>query len=93
VGYPVLVRPSYVLSGAAMRVASTEQELKAFLVKAALINTDHPVVISKFILNAKEIEFDAVAKDGDIINYAVSEHVENAGVHSGMRFSNGSFSC
>ena len=83
VGYPVLVRPSYVLSGAAMRVASTEAELTGFLGTSVILNQDHPVVISKFIVNAKEIEFDAVAQHGKIINYAISEHVENAGVHSG----------
>ena len=83
VGYPVLVRPSYVLSGAAMRVASTEAELTAFLSTAVVLNQAHPVVISKFIVNAKEVEFDAVADHGKIVNYAISEHVENAGVHSG----------
>jgi|EP00670_Eutreptiella_braarudii_P007508 carbamoyl-phosphate synthase/aspartate carbamoyltransferase len=83
VGYPCLVRPSYVLSGAAMNVASTEADLKNFLGEAAMVNKDHPVVITKFILGAKEIEFDAVAKNGEVVNYAISEHVENAGVHSG----------
>ena len=83
VGYPVLVRPSYVLSGAAMAVATTDRELTAFLQRAADISPEHPVVISKFLENAKEIEFDAVARDGEIIIYAISEHVENAGVHSG----------
>ncbi|MBD3374440.1 carbamoyl-phosphate synthase (glutamine-hydrolyzing) large subunit [candidate division KSB1 bacterium] len=82
-GYPVLVRPSYVLSGAAMSVASTDQELEKFLNKATDISADHPVVISKFIENAKEIEFDAVAQKGELLVYAISEHVENAGVHSG----------
>eukprot|EP01059_Diplonema_ambulator_P033978 TRINITY_DN739_c0_g1_i1.p1 TRINITY_DN739_c0_g1~~TRINITY_DN739_c0_g1_i1.p1 ORF type:complete len:1495 (+),score=594.14 TRINITY_DN739_c0_g1_i1:49-4533(+) len=83
VEYPVLVRPSYVLSGAAMNVAENEEDLVSYLAQATNVNREHPVVISKFIKNAKEIEMDAVAKDGHIINYAVSEHVENAGVHSG----------
>jgi len=83
VGYPVLVRPSYVLSGAAMSIALSKQELKQYLKKASEIGKDHPVVISKFITNAKEIEFDAVAKKGNLFCYAISEHVENAGVHSG----------
>lgn len=83
VGYPVLVRPSYVLSGAAMNVCSNEDELKRFLLLAANVSADHPVVVSKFIENAKEIEMDAVAKNGEIIVYAISEHVEFAGVHSG----------
>ena len=83
VGYPVLVRPSYVLSGAAMNVCSNEDELKRFLLLAANVSEDHPVVVSKFIENAKEIEMDAVAKNGEIIIYAISEHVEFAGVHSG----------
>jgi len=83
VGYPVLVRPSFVLSGAAMSVASTPTELTNCLQEAEDVSSDKPVVISKYILNAKEIEFDAVAQDGHILNYAISEHVENAGVHSG----------
>lgn len=83
VSYPVLVRPSYVLSGAAMGVATSHVELEKFLEKAASLSEDHPVVISKFLENSKEIEFDAVSKDGEIINYAISEHIENAGVHSG----------
>ncbi len=83
VNYPVLVRPSYVLSGAAMGVASTDVELTKFLERAADISSDHPVVISKFVVNAKEIEFDAVARNGELVIYAISEHVENAGVHSG----------
>jgi len=83
VGYPVLVRPSYVLSGAAMSIALSKQELKQYLKKASEIGKDHPVVISKFITNAKEIEFDAVANKGNLFCYAISEHVENAGVHSG----------
>jgi carbamoyl-phosphate synthase large subunit len=82
-GYPVLVRPSYVLSGAAMAVASNPEELENFLQKAVEISPDHPTVISKFYENAKEIEFDAVAQNGEILAYAISEHVENAGVHSG----------
>ncbi|MBC7188070.1 MAG: carbamoyl-phosphate synthase (glutamine-hydrolyzing) large subunit [Calditrichaeota bacterium] len=83
VGYPVLVRPSYVLSGAAMSVASNDAELSRYLERAAEVSVDHPVVISKFFENAKEIEIDAVAKDGQLVVYAVTEHVENAGVHSG----------
>ncbi len=83
VGYPVLVRPSYVLSGAAMAVATGDIELKAFLLAAADVSKEYPVVISKFYENAKELEFDAVAQDGEIICYAISEHVENAGTHSG----------
>ncbi|PIZ73725.1 carbamoyl phosphate synthase large subunit [Candidatus Peregrinibacteria bacterium CG_4_10_14_0_2_um_filter_43_11] len=83
VGYPVLVRPSYVLSGAAMRVAHNHDELEAFLGKAARINTEAPVVISKFEVGAREIEMDAVAHKGKLLIFAISEHVENAGVHSG----------
>jgi carbamoyl-phosphate synthase large subunit len=83
VGYPVLVRPSYVLSGAAMAVASNDEELERYLNKAVDISPEHPTVISKFLLNSKEIEMDAVAKDGKVVLYAISEHVENAGVHSG----------
>ena len=83
IGYPVLVRPSYVLSGAAMAVASSEQELRIFLTRAAEVSPRHPVVVSKFLENAKEIEVDAVAIKGDIVVMAVIEHVENAGVHSG----------
>lgn len=83
VGYPVLVRPSFVLSGAAMRVASDEEQLKNFLDLAADVADDKPVVVTKFILGAKEIEFDAVANKGVILNYAIGEHLENAGVHSG----------
>ena len=83
VGFPVLVRPSYVLSGAAMNVCSNKDELERFLRLAANVSEDHPVVVSKFIENAKEIEMDAVAKDGDILAYAISEHIEYAGVHSG----------
>ena len=83
VGFPVLVRPSYVLSGAAMNVCSNKDELERFLQLAANVSEDHPVVVSKFIEHAKEIEMDAVAKDGEILAYAISEHIEFAGVHSG----------
>ncbi len=83
VHYPVLVRPSYVLSGAAMGVSSTDDELIKFLKNAVEVSPEHPIVISKFLENAKEIEIDAVARDGELIVYAISEHVENAGVHSG----------
>jgi carbamoyl-phosphate synthase large subunit len=83
VGYPVLVRPSYVLSGAAMAIATDDVELTRFLQKAVDVSPEHPVVISKFLVNAKELEFDAVAQNGKIICSAISEHVENAGVHSG----------
>ena len=83
VGFPVLVRPSYVLSGAAMNVAENAKELIGFLSQAVRLNDDHPVVISKFIVNAKEIEYDGVAQAGQIVNFAISEHIENAGVHSG----------
>lgn len=83
IGYPVLVRPSYVLSGSAMNVAFSGRELKKFLQQASDISSEHPVVISKFIEGAKEIEIDGVAKKGELLIYAISEHVENAGVHSG----------
>ncbi|MCA9282601.1 MAG: carbamoyl-phosphate synthase (glutamine-hydrolyzing) large subunit [Phycisphaeraceae bacterium] len=83
VGYPVLIRPSYVLSGAAMAVAASDKELRKYLHDATLVSPEHPIVMSKFLENAKEIEYDAVARDGEIIVYAISEHVENAGVHSG----------
>ena len=83
VGYPVLVRPSYVLSGAAMNVCSNYEELKNFLQLAADVSKKYPVVVSEFVENAKEIEFDAVANKGEIVTYAISEHVEFAGVHSG----------
>lgn len=83
VGYPVLVRPSYVLSGAAMNVVWDETALEQFLKDAAAVSKDHPVVMTKFITPAKEIEIDAVADRGDIIAYAIGEHIENAGVHSG----------
>lgn len=83
IGFPVLVRPSYVLSGAAMNVVSNKEELKLYLDLALSVSKQYPVVVSEFIENAKEIEFDAVARDGDLIAYAISEHVEFAGVHSG----------
>lgn len=83
VGYPVLIRPSYVLSGAAMNVCSNDQELENFLGLAAEVSKKHPVVVSEFVENAKEIEIDAVANKGEIVAYAISEHVEFAGVHSG----------
>jgi len=82
-GYPVIIRPSYVLSGAAMAVAGNDEELEAFLDKAVEVSPDHPVVVSSFVENAKEIDVDAVARDGKLVCWAVSEHVENAGVHSG----------
>merc|ERR1712117_355226 len=83
VQYPALVRPSYVLSGAAMRVVSSDEELERFLRTAAVVSREHPVVISKYIEGAKEVELDAVASSGELLNYAIAEHVENAGVHSG----------
>ncbi len=83
VGYPVLIRPSYVLSGAAMNIVQSSVQLQAFLEQAAEINKEHPVVISKFITDARELEIDAVANGGEVVCYAISEHVENAGVHSG----------
>ena len=83
VGYPVLVRPSYVLSGAAMNVCSNDKELEEFLSLAANVSKKHPVVVSEFVRHAKEIEFDAVAENGKVIAYAISEHIEFAGVHSG----------
>ncbi len=83
VGFPVLVRPSYVLSGAAMNVCSNKEELERFLQLAANVSKQHPVVVTEFIQNAKEIEMDAVAQDGEIKVYAISEHIEFAGVHSG----------
>ncbi len=82
-GYPVLVRPSYVLSGAAMSVAYDEPSLTRFLKRAVDVSSDHPVVISKFIENAREIEIDGVAQNGELVVYAITEHVENAGTHSG----------
>jgi carbamoyl-phosphate synthase large subunit len=83
VGYPVLIRPSFVLSGAAMSIVLSEDELEEYLKKATDLNREHPVVISKFITDAREIEVDAVAEEGNLFCYAISEHVENAGVHSG----------
>ncbi|HZK04200.1 MAG TPA: carbamoyl-phosphate synthase (glutamine-hydrolyzing) large subunit [Bacteroidaceae bacterium] len=83
VGFPVLVRPSYVLSGAAMNVCSNEEELERFLNLASNVSKQHPVVVSRFIEGAKEVEMDAVARDGEIVAYAISEHIEFAGVHSG----------
>ena len=83
VGFPVLVRPSYVLSGAAMNVCSNQEELERFLTLAANVSKKHPVVISKFMQNTKEVEMDAVAQNGEIMAYAISEHIEFAGVHSG----------
>ena len=83
VGFPVLIRPSYVLSGAAMSIALSKKELNHYLKKASEVGKEHPVVISKFITGAKEIEIDAVANRGELYCYAISEHVENAGVHSG----------
>ncbi len=82
-GYPVLIRPSYVLSGAAMNVVGNEEELEKYLKEAAIVSPDHPIVISKYIENAKELEIDGVAKNGEVVVSAISEHVENAGVHSG----------
>merc|ERR1719199_1280773 len=82
-GYPVLVRPSYVLSGAAMRVVASDGELERFLKTAAVVSRDYPVVISKYIAGAKEVELDAVGQRGELLNYAIAEHVENAGLHSG----------
>eukprot|EP00128_Syssomonas_multiformis_P001183 Colp12_sorted_trinity150504_noHs@16970 len=83
VGYPVLVRPSYVLSGAAMNVVYTPEDLESYLSAAVAVSREFPVVISKFITEAKEIEVDAVAKEGKLVMHVISEHVENAGVHSG----------
>ena len=83
VGYPVLVRPSYVLSGAAMNVVASQDDLENYLTQATNVSRDHPVVISKYIEEAKEIEMDAVARDGKMVMHYISEHVENAGVHSG----------
>lgn len=83
VSYPVLVRPSYVLSGAAMNTVYSEHDLANYLNQAADVSKDHPVVITKYIENAKEIEMDAVARKGTMIGHFISEHVENAGVHSG----------
>jgi carbamoyl-phosphate synthase large subunit len=83
VGFPVLIRPSYVLSGAAMNVCYDKEQMRKFLTLAAKVSKQYPVVVSEFLLNAKEIEFDAVAKNGEVVEYAISEHVEFAGVHSG----------
>lgn len=83
VGYPVLIRPSYVLSGGAMNVVANEKELELYLLEATRLSPDHPVVMSRFILNAKELEIDGVAQNGKLLIYAISEHIENAGVHSG----------
>jgi carbamoyl-phosphate synthase large subunit len=83
VGYPILIRPSYVLSGGAMNVVRTEEEMKLYLEEATRLSPDHPIVISEFIMNAKELEIDGVAKNGELLIYAISEHIENAGVHSG----------
>jgi carbamoyl-phosphate synthase large subunit len=83
VGYPILIRPSYVLSGAAMNIVSSEHELEKYLKEASIVSPDYPVVISQFITDAKELEVDGVASQGDVIIEAISEHVENAGVHSG----------
>ena len=83
VGFPVLIRPSYVLSGAAMNVCYDYEEMHKFLSEAAKVSKEYPVVVSEFMQNAKEIEFDAVARNGEIVEYAISEHVEFAGVHSG----------
>ena len=83
VGFPVLIRPSYVLSGAAMNVCYSNEEMETFLQAAAKVSKEYPVVVSEFLQNAKEIEFDAVAKNGEVVEYAISEHVEFAGVHSG----------
>ncbi|ELU17498.1 hypothetical protein CAPTEDRAFT_183040 [Capitella teleta] len=83
VGYPCLLRPSFILSGSAMNVAYSKDEMKRFLEQAAEVSQEHPVVITKFILGARELEMDAVARDGEIVGHAMSEHVENAGVHSG----------
>lgn len=86
VGYPVLVRPSYVLSGAAMNTVYSEHDLHNYLDEAAAVSKDYPVVITKYIENAKEIEMDAVANNGKMIGHFISEHVENAGVHSGGEY-------
>ena len=83
IGYPVLIRPSYVLSGSAMNVAYSSADLKKYLKEASNVSSEHPVVISKFVEGAKEIEIDGVGQKGDLLIYAISEHVENAGVHSG----------
>lgn len=79
-GYPVLVRPSYVLSGAAMRVVTNDDDLDVFLKTAAVVSREHPVVISKYIAGAKEVEMDGIGNAGELVNYAIAEHIENAGV-------------
>ncbi len=83
IGYPVLIRPSYILSGSAMNVAYDEKSLEQYLQEASLVSSEHPVVISKFILDAKELEIDGVADKGRIVIEAITEHIENAGIHSG----------
>jgi carbamoyl-phosphate synthase large subunit len=83
VGFPILIRPSYVLSGGAMNVVRDENEMERYLKEATRLSPDHPVVMSQFIMNAKELEIDGVAMDGELVIYAISEHIENAGVHSG----------
>ena len=83
IGYPVLIRPSYVLSGSAMNIAYNVTQLKEYIHQATEVSSDHPVVISKFVDNAKEIEIDGVGQNGELVIYAISEHIENAGVHSG----------
>ncbi|MEK7626100.1 MAG: carbamoyl-phosphate synthase (glutamine-hydrolyzing) large subunit [Patescibacteria group bacterium] len=82
-GYPLLIRPSYVLSGGAMNVVNNDREMTEYIAQATKLSPDHPVVVSEFILGAKELEIDGVAKDGKLVIYAISEHIENAGVHSG----------
>ena len=83
VGYPVLVRPSYVLSGNAMHICYTQEELEQYTREAAAVSPEHPVTVSKFFEKVKEIELDAVAQRGEIKAFVISEHIENAGVHSG----------
>ncbi|MBC2881585.1 ATP-grasp domain-containing protein, partial [Campylobacter jejuni] len=83
VGYPCLLRPSYVLSGSAMNVVFSEDEMKRFLEEATRVSQEHPVVLTKFVEGAREVEMDAVGKEGRVISHAISEHVEDAGVHSG----------
>ncbi len=85
VGYPVLIRPSYILSGTAMNVAYDDISLERYLLQASRVSPEHPVVISKFILDAKELEIDGVADRGKIVIECINEHIENAGVHSVMR--------
>ena len=83
VGFPILIRPSYVLSGAAMNVCHSKEQMIEFLNLAAKVSKEYPVVVSEFLQGAKEIEFDAVAMNGEVVEYAISEHIEFAGVHSG----------